>query len=310
MKYEPFLADRMKGEREQKMIVITGASGNIGSKLAAHLLSRGEKVRCVARRADKLKDLADRGAEIFPCSLEDATLTEAFSGSDRAFAMIPPSYSAPDFRAYQNVIGASIAEAIRKTEVKYVVNLSSQGAQLPDKTGLIKGLHDQEERLNKLSGINVLHVRPTYFMENLLANVDMIKRLNIMGSALRGDLKFPMIATKDIAGFIAEQLLRKDFSGASAKDLLGQRDISLNEAAAIIAKKINRPGLKYMQFSYEDTEKALLGMGLSVNVARLFLEMSRAINEGLIMDTPRTEENTTETSFEEFAEIFVGLLRP
>jgi uncharacterized protein YbjT (DUF2867 family) len=291
------------------MIVITGASGNIGNKLAAHLLSRGEEVRCVARRTDKLKDLADRRAEIAPCSLEDTTaLTDAFSGTDRAFAMIPPSYCAPDFRAYQNVIGASIAEAVRKSEVKYVVNLSSQGAQLSDKTGLIKGLHDQEERLNKLSGVNVLHVRPTYFMENLLANVDMIKRLNIMGSALRGDLKFPMIATKDIAGFIAERLVRKDISGMAVKDLLGQRDISMDEAAAVIGKKIDRPGLKYVQFSYEDTEKALLGMGFSDDVARLFREVSKAINERLIMGTSRTKANTTETSLEEFAENFLWLL--
>ena len=291
------------------MIVITGASGNIGSKVTALLLSQGQKVRCVARRADKLKELADKGAEIAAYSLEDAAaLTKTFSAADSIFAMIPPNYSAPDFRAYQNVIGSSIAEAIRKSGVKHIVNLSSQGAHLPDKTGPIKGLHDQEERLNKLPGVNILHMRPTYFMENLLANIDMIKKMNMMGSALRGDLKFPMIATKDIAKFTAERLLKKDFSGTSVRDLLGQRDISMNEASAIIAKKINKPDLKYVQFPYEDTEKALLGMGINTDVARLFVEMSKAINERLIMDTPRTKENTTETSFEEFAEIFVGLL--
>jgi uncharacterized protein YbjT (DUF2867 family) len=291
------------------MIVVTGASGNIGSKVTAHLLLQGERVRCVARSADKLKELAARGAEIAACSLEDtAALTKAFSGADSIFVMIPPKYSAPDFRAYQNMIGSSIAEAIGKSGVKYTVNLSSQGAHLPDKTGPIKGLHDQEERLNRLSGVNILHMRPTYFMENLLANIDMIKKMNMMGSALRGDLNIPMIATKDIARFTAERLLKKDFSGISVRDLLGQRDISMNEAAAIIAKRINKPALKYVQFSYEDTEKALVGMGFSIDIARLFVEMSKAINERLIMETPRTEENTTETSFEEFAEIFIGLL--
>lgn len=291
------------------MIVVTGASGNIGSKVTAHLLLQGERVRCVARSADKLKELADKGAEIATCSLEDtAALAKAFSGADSIFAMIPPKYSAPDFRAYQNIIGSSIAEAIGKSGVKYIVNLSSQGAHLPDKTGPIKGLHDQEERLNKLSGTNILHMRPTYFMENLLANIDMIKKMNIMGSALRGDLSFPMIATKDIAKFTAERLLKEDFSGISVRDLLGQRDISMNEAAAIIATKINKPDLKYVQFSYEDTEKALVGMGFSIDIAKLFVEMNKAINERLIMGNPRTVENTTETSFEEFAEIFIRLL--
>jgi uncharacterized protein YbjT (DUF2867 family) len=291
------------------MIVITGASGNIGSKIAAHLLLQGQKVRCVARTAEKLKEFAGKGAEIAAISLDDAgSLIKAFSGADAVFAMIPPNYTAPDFRAYQNAIGASIAEAIEKSGVKFIVNLSSQGAHLPDGTGPIKGLHDQEVRLNKLKGVNILHMRPTYFMENLLANIDMIKNMGIMGSAIRGDLKFPMVATKDIAKFAAERLMKKDFTGTSVRDLLGQRDISMNEAAGIIAKKVNKPGIKYVQFSYEDTEKALTGMGFSADVSRLFIEMSKALNDQLIMDIPRTKENTTETPFEEFAEIFIRIL--
>ncbi len=290
------------------MIVVSGASGNIGSKLSANLLDRGQEVRCISRAADKLKDLADRGAEIVAVPLEDSeSLTKALLSADAVFAMIPPNYSAPDFRVYQNLIGASIAEAIKKSGVKYVVNLSSQGAQLPEGTGPIKGLHDQEERLNKIKDVNILHLRPTYFMENLLSNIEMLKKMNIMGSAIKGDLKFPMIATADIAKFAAERLVTKDFNGTSMKDLLGQRDLSLNEAAEIIAKKCNRPGLKYVQFSYEDTRQALIGMGISEDVSRLFIEMSAAINEGLL-NTARKPDNTTATSFEEFAEIFVRLL--
>jgi uncharacterized protein YbjT (DUF2867 family) len=190
--------------------------------------------------------------------------------------------------------------------VNYVVSLSSQGAHLPDKTGLIKGLYDQEQRLNKLKGINILHLRPTYFMENLLANIDMINQMNIMGSAIQKDMKIPMIATQDIADFAAERLMKKDFSGMPVIDLLGQRDLSMNEAAEIIGRKIDMPGLRYVQFSYEETEKALVEMGFSADVAGLFIEMSKAFNEGLI-DTPRTRENTTTTSLEDFAIMFAKI---
>jgi uncharacterized protein YbjT (DUF2867 family) len=289
------------------MIAITGATGNIGSKITADLLSKKQNVRCIARTADNLKNLAVKGAEIEAVSLDDtAALAKAFTGVDAVFAMIPPHYQAPDFIGFQNAVGASIAKAVETSGVKYVVNLSSQGAHLPDKTGPIKGLHDQEERLNRLKGVNILHLRPTYFMENLLETIDMIKQMNIMGSALRGDLKMPMIATRDIAGFAAERLLKKDFLGMTVRDLLGQRDLSMNEAAEIIGKKIGISGLRYVQFSYEDTEKALVDMGFSPDVAGLFIEMSKAINEGLI-NTPRTKENTTDTSMEEFAEIFAEL---
>jgi uncharacterized protein YbjT (DUF2867 family) len=289
------------------MIAITGATGNIGRKITADLLSKGQNVRCIARTADNLKNLAAKGAETAAISLEDtAALAKAFAGADAVFAMIPPHYQAPDFRAYQNAIGASIAAAVKTAGIKYVVNLSSQGAHLPEKTGLIKGLHDQEERMNKLKGINILHLRPTYFMENLLANVDMIKQMNIMGSAIQSDMKIPMIATRDIAKFAAERLLKKDFSGMPVKDLLGQRDLSMNEAAEIIGQKIDMPGLRYVQFSYEDTIKALADMGFSADVAGLFIEMSKAFNEGMI-DTPRTRENTTQTPFEEFAVTFAEI---
>lgn len=290
------------------MIVITGATGNIGSKITQELLSRGHKVRCVARTADRLIELTDRGAEAVAISLaQTELLTKAFSKAEAVFAMIPSNYQAPDFLAYQDMIGTSLVEAIQASGVPYVVNLSSLGADLPDKTGPIRGLHAQEERLNQLDGVHILHLRPTYFMENLLANVDLIKNQNIMGSDLRNDIQLPMIATRDIAAYAADRLDEKDFSGHSFAHLLGQRDLTMDEAAQIIGRKLDNPELKYVPFSYADTEQALTGMGFSADVARLFTEMSKALNEGLIRSR-RTQENTTETSLEDFAPIFRKLI--
>jgi uncharacterized protein YbjT (DUF2867 family) len=290
------------------MIAITGATGNIGSKIALDLLSRREKVRCIARGAKKLERLAGKEAETTAVDLLDTgAMTKAFSGAEAVFVMIPPNYGAPDYGAYQKAAGESMVEAIDKAGVKFVVNLSSQGAHLPDKTGPIKGLHDQEKRLEKLRGVHALHMRPAYFMENLLTNIDMIREQNMLGGALRADMRIPMIATQDIAKFAAERLSQKDFSGIAVKDLLGQRDLSMNETTAILSEKIGQPGLKYVQFTYEDTRSALLSMGLSDDVAGLFIEMIRAFNDGLIKPL-RTPENTTETPFEEFAALFAKIL--
>jgi uncharacterized protein YbjT (DUF2867 family) len=290
------------------MIAITGATGNIGGKITRMLLDRGQKVLCIARHADKMIPLTDLGAEAAAISIAQTDLlAEAFSRAEAVFTMIPPNYAAPDFSAYQEMIGASQVKAIEQSGVPHVVNLSSLGADLPDKTGPIKGLHAQEQRLNRLQGVHVLHLRPTYFMENLLFNVELIKTQNIMGSAIRADLLLPMIATRDIAAVAARHLEDKDFKGKGVVELLGQRDLSMNEAAAIIGRKIDRPELKYVRFSYEDTQKALAGMGFSADVIRLFIEMNRAFNEGLVTAV-RTEENTTETSFEEFAQVFPGLI--
>jgi len=293
------------------MIVITGATGKTGSAVAEALIAKGQKVRVMGRDAAKLKGFTAKGAEAAVGDMGDrAFLTKAFNGSEAVYALIPPNFGVADFRAYQKQIGESIVAAIKGSGVRYVVNLSSQGAHLPDRTGPIVGLHDQEERLNRLDGVNVLHLRPTYFMENLLMNIDLIKKMNIMGSAIRGNVKFAMIAAKDIGACASERLMKRDFSGKSVRDLLGQRDLSLDEAAAVIGKKLGKPDLKYIAFPYDDAEKGMVAMGLTPDLSRLYIEMSKALNDGLFaVNIPRTRENTTLTSIEEFADVFAKIYR-
>jgi len=294
------------------MYAIMGATGNVGGKTADLLLNRGEKVRVIARSEEGLKQFRDRGAEVSAGDAVDTGfLTKAFAGIDAAFTIIPTNMMASDLRGFQNEIGESIATAIRNSGVKYVVNLSSLGAELPEGTGPIKGLHDQEQRLNTLAGVNVLHLRPTYFMENLLWDINLIASKGILGSAVRGNLDMAMIATKDIAMVAADLLVRRPFSGKSVKVLLGQRDLTMEEAAEIIGRKIGKPDLKYVTFSYDETYRGMLDTGLSRDVSRLFVEMSKGLNDGLfgLARTPRTSENTTGTPFEEFADYFATVYK-
>jgi len=291
------------------MLVVTGSTGRTGSVIAGTLIANGQKVRVVGRDAGKLAGFSAKGGAAAVGDLGDtAFLTNAFTGAEAVYVLIPRNLGVADFRAYQKQMGESIIAAIKASGVKFVVHLSSQGAHLPDRTGPIAGLHDQEERLNRLDGVNVLHLRPTYFMENLLMNINLIKKMNIMGSAIRGDVRFAMIATKDIAAYAAERLAKRDFSGKSIRDLLGQRDLSLDEAAAVIGTKLGKPDLKYVAFPYDDAEKGMVAMGLTPDMSKLYIEMSKALNEGLFaVNIPRTRENTTPTSIEEFAGVFAKI---
>lgn len=290
------------------MYAITGATGNIGNKAAEILLARGEKVRVIGRDPAGLQMLVKKGAEAEVGDMKNAAfLTRAFSGVDAVFAMIPPNFTATNFRVYQNEIGTSIADAITRTGVRYVVNLSSQGAELSAGTGPILGAHDHELRLNGLVGVNVLHLRPTYFMENLLMNIPLINEKGIAGSAVRGDQKFAMIATKDIAARVAKHLVRKDFDGKTVRDLLGERDLTLNEAISVIGRRIGLTDLKYVQFPYDEAAKGMVAMGISTDMSRRYIEMSKALNDGLFaVNRPRTAENTTPTAIEEFADTFAA----
>ena len=284
-------------------VAITGATGNIGKALAEQLLQSGVKIRAIARSAEKLVPLTAKGAQAHVGDLEDTTfLVEAFGGADAVFAMIPPPHNAPDLQAKQRQISASLAEGLKIAQVPRVVALSSAGAGLPSGTGPIAGLHEFEERLKSFSGLSVVALRPTFFMENHLAAIPLIKNAGINGSAARADVAIAMIATRDIAAGAAGYLTALTFDGYTVRDLLGPRDYTHREVTSILGAAIGKPDLAYVEFSYEDFHKSLLGEGFSVSAADAFVEMSTALNEGLIQSTvSRSDSNTTPTTLEEFA---------
>ncbi len=291
------------------MYVVTGATGNIGRVIAEILLAEGKKVRVIGRSEERLQPLIDKGAEPFAGSMEDPkVMVKAFEGAEAVFAMLPPNLNADNLRTYQNVVSDALKTAIEKNNVRYVVTLSSIAAQLPEGTGPIKGAYDTEQKFNQIEGANILYLRPAFFMENMLMQVDAIKHMGFMGSPSMADVPMPMIATKDIGNYAAKRLLALDFYGKSTQELLGQRNVSYNEVAEIFGKAIGKEDLKYMQTPYEDTVNAMTGMGLSQDVAESFVEMSRAFNEGTASNLEeRSQANTTPTTIEEFANIFAAV---
>jgi uncharacterized protein YbjT (DUF2867 family) len=110
-----------------------------------------------------------------------------------------------------------------------------------------------------------------------------------------------MVATHDIASAALKALKGRDWTGVVVRELLGPRDISYAEATRILGEKIDKPDLQYVQFSYDDQARALVQAGLSESFAKLYVEMTRAFNEGTIRPI-RTCGNTTPTRFEDFAD--------
>jgi putative NADH-flavin reductase len=144
----------------ENLITIMGATGNTGSKIAEALLAKGRRVRALGRSEDRLSKLKSAGAEVRTGDAADAAfLTEAFRGAQAVYTLLPTDRSAPDYRAAQDQQGEAIVKAIRDSGVKYVVALSSVGAELSNGTGVIAGLHAQEERLKAIAKINVLLLR-------------------------------------------------------------------------------------------------------------------------------------------------------
>src|SRR5260370_13614579 len=138
-------------------------------------------------------------------------------------------------------------------------------------------------------------------MENNLAAIDMIEGTGRVGHALLPDLKLSMIGTRDVGDYAAQRLLDLNFSGKQTRELLGERDLSMTEATAVIARGIGKPDLRYEQFPYHQLQQALTQTEFSPRTAEVYIQMFQAIHSGdSAARSRRPPQNSTPTSFEKF----------
>jgi uncharacterized protein YbjT (DUF2867 family) len=293
----------------EKIIVVLGATGNVGSKISKILLGEGHDLKLIARTPYKLKKFSDMGAEVTAADITDVyAITNAFKNADSAFVLLPPNFTSINVREYQRKVGNAIIEAIRLSGIKYIVNLSSCGGHMHEGNGIIAGVAEQEVKLNQLKDVNVLHLRPSYFMENSLLNIGLIKQMEINGSTADADHKIPMTATKDVASAASKYLASQDFSGKSVKPILGDRNYSLKEFTSIIGNSIGKPDLQYVQFPIDQAKQAIISQGVSEDVANEIIGMETSIKNGIMNYEQRTDENSSPTTAEAFAkEVFAPL---
>ena len=279
---------------------VIGASGRIGRRIVERLVRAGHSVRAVGRNRERLDALVARGAEPVVADVENVTqMTRALEGARCAYTMVPPNRVTLDYYAR---VGTTIAESLRQTGVSHVVNLSGLGGHLAKNVGQISDFYALEQALNDVQGLNVLHLRAGFFMENLYRTIDEIRKYGVMSGLLRPDLAVPQIATRDIATVAADAMLRQDFGGAVTRELLGERDLDMREAARIVGEAIGKSELQYVQTPIERAERELLEGGSELTMVRHRLQMYIGFNDGSIRWLEeRSAENTTSTSIETFA---------
>jgi uncharacterized protein YbjT (DUF2867 family) len=293
------------------MVVITGASGKTGSKAAEMLLAKKIQVRVLGRSFDNLKWLGEKGATILTGDQADeGFLTNAFSGADAVYLLVPPKLDAADPVAYYNAIGDVAVSAIKKAGVKKVVFLSSLGAELDSGTGPIVGLHDVETKLEALKNVDIVIIRAGFFMENLLTNVGLMKNQKINSNVASPNAPILMVSSRDVGAKAAQLLENPDFNGHTIVEIFGDR-ISYEKATKIIAEKVGLAQLHYVQFSPYDAVGAMTAMGISRRVSEGFVEMANGISEGKISALMRDPlDPNAPTRFSKFVEeVFVPVYK-
>jgi len=286
---------------EVAMIAVMGASGNVGSKVVKLLSREHEDVRVLEHKR-RVGDIRERGIEVVRGDAGNVgDLEVLFADAAAALVLLPENVSDPKFVANRSRMSRAIVDALRRTGVRYVVALSSVGADRADAVGPPAGLHEFEQRLSELAGVNLLILRSAFYMENHLRSLPLIRSQQINGSAIRSDLAFPMVATRDVAREAAERLRRRDFTGHNAKLLLGPADVSMREATALMGALLGMPDLQYVEFPPDALKQGLIGAGMSEEVATLMVDMQFSLNDGRpFAGVRRTMDSATPTTLEAF----------
>jgi uncharacterized protein YbjT (DUF2867 family) len=259
--------------------LITGATGNIGSKVVNRLLDRGERPRVLARDAQKARLRFGDRVDIFAGDFSNATsMAAALSGVD-AFLLVS---SVGDELAARDEVAAKAAKA---AGVKHLVKISSMA--VPQKNIWTGVWHAQGEAMVRTSGVPFTFVRSAGFMENCLQWASSIKSEGVVGSSA-GDGKTPVIHSQDIADVVIKALTTQAYIGESLP-VTGPEMLSYPEMVAKIGAVIGKP-IRYEMLSDEEQRRQLVARNRPPHMVEAILSIFRATREGRIAGATDTVE--------------------
>ncbi|MBX7464800.1 NAD(P)H-binding protein [Streptomyces sp. MAG02] len=226
------------------MIVVTGATGNIGRPLTQALAAAGEQVTAVSRRSAEVP----QGVRHFSADLaEPAGLVPALEGAKALFLLLSGDLHAPDARP-ADLIGLAAAQGIRR-----VVLLSSQGVSTrPDGPSRI-AMRAVEDTL-RASGLDWAVVRPGGFASNAFAWAESV-RTEATVAAPFGDIGVPVVDPADIAEVSAACLLDDRHTGGIF-ELTGPEVITPRQQAGAIAAALGSP-IRFHELTRAEAKAAM-----------------------------------------------------
>jgi uncharacterized protein YbjT (DUF2867 family) len=247
--------------------LITGATGDVGSKVVSHLLQRGNRPRVFVRNAQKAQALFGHRVDTFVGDLgEPASLQSALEGVDELFLV----NSGPQIP----VLDELAANAARAAAVRHLVKLSSMDVQ----HGLAIGAwHELGEAAIRASGISFTFVQPTGFMSNLLAWARSIKADGIV-RASTGEGRRAFIHSEDIAAVATAALTTDKYDGESLP-ITGPEALTFAEATAKIAFAIGKE-LTFQPISDQEAGQQYSVVSGSAAETEAHVSLWRAIREG------------------------------
>jgi uncharacterized protein YbjT (DUF2867 family) len=282
-----------------KSILVTTPTGNIGRGVVRGLLKEGINVRVIARDPARLDPDDARRIEVFQGSTDDPSLLErALKGAQALFWCTPPT-EAVDVIGHYTRFAQAAAQAIHANGTPRVVTISSGGKGLAGDAGPISGLHAMEDVIDTTDAA-VRHLRCGDFMENFIYQVNPMVNAGAFYYPMRGDVPMPMVTTKDIAAVAVMWLRRDDWTGQAGIGVQGPADLSMDQAAMVFSKVLERP-VQFHGIPVEAYRASMLKNGSSEGETEALIKMWAAVESGIYRAEPRTLETTTPTTLEVWA---------
>ena len=260
------------------MILITGATGNVGRELTQQLLEAGQPLRLLTRDASKLSALDGR-VEIAVGDLgKPETLESAFEGVERLFLVTAST------QQDQNVLNAA-----KDAGVRHVVKLSTFEAVDPLMAEHVKW-HREREELIRASGLAWTFLRPTMFMSTALDWAGTIRQEGVFYFP-GGAGKVPAVDPWDVAAVAAAALTGSGHQG-QAYALTGPEALSFGQMADVLARVLGKK-VGYVDIPDEAVGEQMRKAGLPDYVIEGLVGTFAAVRSGRLDNCSEDVEKVT-----------------
>lgn len=262
------------------MIVITGASGQLGRLVIAHLLETvpASQIIAAARDPKKLADLAAKGVQVRQADYaQPATLERAFEGAEKVL-LISSSEVGQRVAQHQAVIDAAKHAGVKLLGYTSVLHADTSALGLAEE-------HRQTEAALADAGVPTVVLRNGWYHENYTAGVaHAVANGAHFGSARDG--RISSASRDDYAAAAAVVLTSSENQAGKVYELAGDASYTLSDFAAEIARQAGKP-VVYTDLSEADYKAALLQAGLPAFVAELLANSDAAAAKGALFDDGR-----------------------
>ncbi|KPK05029.1 MAG: hypothetical protein AMS20_07560 [Gemmatimonas sp. SG8_28] len=235
------------------MLLVTGATGTIGSELARLLVESGTPFRALVRDRARAGSLARDGVDIVEGDFTDpASLDRAFEGATQLFLLAPASED-------QRALKRNAVSAARRAGLEYLVHVSAVGAAADAPMQLGRD-HAAIEQALIDAGIAHTNLRPQSFMQNLLTQAGAIMHRGEFYSST-GDGRIAMVDARDVARVAARLFAARADHTSPSYDITGPAAVSHAEVAAVLSDVLGRQ-VRYVDVPQETVREGLAEAGV------------------------------------------------